>query len=278
VAPTIQRHPVATFFVLAFAITWVVWVPRAAASQGLLASDLPIVVGQVWSWGPAIAALLAASLTGGRAAVRELGARLVRWRVGWQWYLVVLVGPAAFSFVVAGLYTLLLGGSWSAAAPQAFDRRVLALVPFFVVLALTDGVGEEVGWRGYALPRLLARHSALGASLLLGVLWALWHLPLFWTEGYPLYQSPIWLLFVDLPAQAIIYTWIFQHTRGSVLLAILLHAAGNLFALPQATIHGDLTLSVLEVGAKGLVALVVVAVAGPRYLARGPRPEALSRV
>ena len=277
-APTIQRHPVATFFVLAFAITWVVWVPRAAASQGLLASDLPIVVGQVWSWGPAIAALLAASLTGGRAAVRELGARLVRWRVGRQWYLVVLVGPAAFSFVVAGLYTLLLGGSWSAAAPQAFDRGVLALVPIFVVLALTDGMGEEVGWRGYALPRLLARHSALGASLLLGVLWALWHLPLFWTEGYPLYQSPIWLLFVDLPAQAIIYTWIFQHTRGSVLLAILLHAAGNLFALPQATIHGDLTLSVLEVGAKGLVALVVVAVAGPRYLARGPRPEALSRV
>ena len=160
-APTIQRHPVATFFVLAFAITWVVWVPRAAASQGLLASDLPIVVGQVWSWGPAIAALLAASLTGERAALRELGARLVRWRVGRQWYLVVLVGPAAFSFVVAGLYTLLLGGSWSAAAPQAFDRGVLALVPFFVVLALTDGVGEEVGWRGYALPRLLARHSAL---------------------------------------------------------------------------------------------------------------------
>jgi uncharacterized protein len=278
VAPTIQRRPVATFFVLAFAITWVVWVPRAAASQGLLASDLPIVIGEVWSWGPAIAALLAASLTGGRAAVRELGTRLVRWRVGWQWYLVVLVGPAAFSFVVAGLYTLLLGGSWSAAAPQAFDRGVLTLVPFFVVLALTDGVGEEVGWRGYALPRLLARHSAFAASLLLGVLWALWHLPLFWTEGYPLYQSPIWLLFVDLPAQAVIYTWIFQHTRGSVLLAILLHAAGNLFALPQATIHGDLTLSVLEVVAKWLVALVVVAVAGPRYLARGPRPEALSRV
>ena len=155
---------------------------------------------------------------------------------------------------------------------------MLVLAPFFVVLALTDGVGEEVGWRGYALPRLLARHSALGASLFIGVLWALWHLPLFWTEGYPLYQSPIWLLFVDLPAQAVIYTWIFQHTRGSVLLAILLHAAGNLFALPQATSHGDLTLSVLEVGAKGLVALVVVAVAGPRYLARGPRPEALSRV
>jgi membrane protease YdiL (CAAX protease family) len=93
-----------------------------------------------------------------------------------------------------------------------------------------------------------------------------------------LYRSPIWLLFVEDTAQAVIYTWIFQHTRGSVLLAILLHAAGNLFALPESTIHGDMTLSVLEVGAKWLVALVVVAVAGPRYLARGPRLEALSRV
>jgi membrane protease YdiL (CAAX protease family) len=276
VAQVMQRHPVATFFLFAFAITWVVWVPRAAASQGLLVTDLPIVVGQVWSWGPAIAALGAAALTGGRTALRELGARLVRWRVGWQWYLVVLIGPAAFSFTVAGLYAL-LGGSWAAAAPRALDVGVLALVPLFVVLALTDGVGEEVGWRGYALPRLLAHHSALAASLLLGVLWALWHLPLFWTEGYPLYQRPIWLLIVDLPAQAVIYTWIFQHTRGSVLLAILLHAASNLFALPQATVHGDLTLSVLAVAAKWLVALVLVAVLGPRYLAYGPRPEALSR-
>jgi hypothetical protein len=88
----IRRHPLVTFFILAFGITWVVWVPRAAASQGLLSTDLPSVVGQAWTWAPAIAALLAAALTGGRDAVRELGARLVRWRVGWQWYLVVTGG------------------------------------------------------------------------------------------------------------------------------------------------------------------------------------------
>jgi CAAX protease family protein len=99
----IRRHPLTTFFLLAFGITWIVWVPRAAgASLG--------VVGQMWTWAPAIAALLAAALTGGRDAVRELGARLVRWRVSWQWYLVVILGPAVFSLVVAGLYVL-LGGS-----------------------------------------------------------------------------------------------------------------------------------------------------------------------
>src|SRR5215208_6359301 len=96
-AKLLRRHPLVTFFLLVFIITWVVWVPRA--------SGAPLgVVGQAWTWAPAIAALLAAALTGGRGALRELGSRLVRWRVGWQWYLVVILGPAAFSLAVAGVY------------------------------------------------------------------------------------------------------------------------------------------------------------------------------
>jgi uncharacterized protein len=271
--PSFRRHPLATFLLLAFGLTWLVWVPRAMASQGLLASEWPIVVGQAWSWGPAVAALLAAAITGGRAAVRELGARLVRWRVGWPWYAVVLAGPAAFSLAVAGAYAA-LGGSW--VAPRAFDGNLLGLIPFFVVLALTDGLGEELGWRGYALPRLLARHGALAASLSLGVVWALWHLPLFWTEGAVLYGRPVWLPFLELPAEAVIYTWIFQHTRGSALPAVLLHASSNLFALPQAAAGGELGLSLLGAAATWLLALVIVATFGTRCFARGPRPEAAS--
>ena len=149
-AQLVRRHPLTTFFLLAFGLTWVVWVPRAAGVQlGVL--------GQAWTWVPAIAALLAAILTGGRAAVRDLGARLVRWRVGWRWYLVVILGPAAFSLAVAGAYAL-LGGSWEVAAPPALRGEAsLALVPLFLVmLTLTDGLGEEPAWRGFALPRLLA--------------------------------------------------------------------------------------------------------------------------
>jgi membrane protease YdiL (CAAX protease family) len=160
VAQLIRRYPLVIFFLLAFAITWVVWVPRAVGAQLSL-------VGQVWTWAPAIAALLAAALTGGRDAMRELGARLVRWRVGWQWYLVVILGPAAFSLVVAGVYVLLLGGSWEVAAPQALrSGAALVLLPLFlVILTLTDGLGEELAWRGFALPRLLTQHNALVASL-----------------------------------------------------------------------------------------------------------------
>jgi uncharacterized protein len=95
---------------LAFGITWAVWVPRAVG--------IPVgAVGQLWTWVPAVAALLAAALTGGRGALRDLGARLVRWRVGWRWYLVVVLGPAALSVAVTLLYALI--GSFAAAAPPA---------------------------------------------------------------------------------------------------------------------------------------------------------------
>jgi uncharacterized protein len=169
------------FFMLAFGITWAVWVPRAVG--------IPVgAVGQLWTWVPAVAALLAAALTGGRGALRDLGARLVRWRVGWRWYLVVVLGPAAFSVAVALLYAL-MGGSFAAATPPVLRGETpLVILPLFlVVLFITDGVGEELAWRGFALPRLLASYNALVASLILGVLWALWHLPLVWTEVAPLY-------------------------------------------------------------------------------------------
>ncbi len=273
-ARPISRHPLTTFFLLAFALTWAVWVPRAAATQGLLASDLPIAVGQVWSWIPAVAALVAAALTGGGAAVRDLGARLVRWRVGWRWYVVVLVGPAAFSLTVAVVYAL-LGGSWEAGLPWASGGGLLGLIPLFLVLALTDGVGEELGWRGFALPRLLSQHNALAASMILGVLWTVWHLPLFWTVGAPLYQQPFWLILLDTLAKSVIFTWVFLHTRGSVLLAALLHAATNLFLVsPTVAAADDLTLPLIAAAAKWVLVLAIVLAAGPQ-LARGPHPEAL---
>ena len=87
--------------------------------------------------------LLAAALTGGRVAVRELG----EWLVGWQWYLVVILGPAAFSLAVAGVYVLLLGGSWSAAVPSTLGEAPLVMLPvLLLILALIDGLGEEPAW------------------------------------------------------------------------------------------------------------------------------------
>src|SRR5215218_6674140 len=270
-AQLMRRHPLVTFFLLAYGLTWAIQIPVAAG----------VLEGSGWravTWVPAIAALLAAALTGGRAAVRELGARLVRWRVGWQWYVVVILGPAVFSLVVAGIYVM-LGGAWSDAAPAALREGPLLLLPIFlVILTLTDGLGEELAWRGFALPRLLTRYNALVASLILGVLWALWHLPLVWTEGAPLYQQPVWLFLLDIVAKSVLFTWVFLHTRGSVLLAMLFHGATNLFLVSPDVVstRGDLTLPLLAAVAKWVLVVVVIVVAGPG-LVRGPRPEALPR-
>jgi membrane protease YdiL (CAAX protease family) len=265
-ANLMRRHPLVTFFLLVFILTWVVWVPRA--------SGAPLgVVGQAWTWIPAIAALLAAALTGGRGALRELGSRLVRWRVGWQWYVVVILGPAAFSLAVAGIYAL-FGGSWAEAAPPAILVGPLVVLPLFlVILTLTDGLGEELAWRGFALPRLLTRYSALVASVVLGVIWALWHLPLLWTEGNGMFHLPVWLLLLDLTAKSILFTWVFLHTRGSVLIAMLFHGATNLFLVsPEVVSTGDFQVAVLAMVGKWVLVGIVLVVAGPR-LVRDPRPD-----
>ena len=265
-AQLMKRHPLVTFFLLVFILTWVVWVPRA--------SGAPLgVLGQAWTWIPAIAALLAAALTGGRGALRELGSRLVRWRVGWQWYVVVILGPAVFSLAVAGIYTL-FGGSWAEAAPPAILAGPLLLLPLFLaILTLTDGLGEELAWRGFALPRLLTRYNALVASVVLGVIWALWHLPLLWTEGNGMFHLPVWLLLLDLTAKSILFTWIFLHTRGSVLIAMLFHGATNLFLVsPEVVSTGDFQVAVLAMVGKWVLVGIVLVVAGPR-LVRDPRPD-----
>jgi membrane protease YdiL (CAAX protease family) len=225
--PLARRFPVTTFVVLALVVTWSVWVPRALVSQGYLDSEWPLTLGRFWTYGPAVAGVLAAWLAAGRAGLRELGSRLRRWRVGWRWYGVALLGPAAFWVVVVAINAW-LGWSDQLGRPLIVQHGLAAAVPLLVYLALTDGLGEETGWRGYALPRQLERFAVVPASLLLGLVQAVWHLPLFWTEGTSLYGSSPWVLLLERPAASILFTWLFLHTQGSALLAILFHASWNL--------------------------------------------------
>jgi uncharacterized protein len=228
----VRRYPATAFVVLAYAITWSVWVPRALASQGLLSARWPIALGAYWTYGPAVAAVITAALAG-RGALRELGARLVRWRLRWWWYLIVLLGPAAYWGVVYAMANL-LGLFGQLRQPPLLEQGLAAAVPLFLVLALTDGLGEEPGWRGFLLPRQLEHLTRLVASCLLGVIWAVWHLPQFWTQGATWAGSSPLLLVLELPAVSIVYTWVFEHTKGSVLIAILLHAALNLCTVSAA--------------------------------------------
>jgi hypothetical protein len=243
------------FFVLAFVITWVVWVPRAINPGGFFDSGVGQALGMVWSYGPALAAMAAALITGGRGSLRELGLRLETWRVGWLWYAVAILGPLAL-VLVAGVVNMALGGTMSEVMSDIFEGGVVNVLVVLAVLCLTDGLGEETGWRGYALPRLLETTGAVWASLILGVIWAAWHLPLFFTDGSAWFGSSILVLFLRLPATSIMFTWLFQHTQGSLLLAIIFHAALNLFAAPPP--DDSMQVPLIGVGVHWVVALTLI--------------------
>src|SRR5919107_2775287 len=204
----VKRHQLVAFFVLAYALTWPL---------------IPLVtVSPLWGFpalfGPALAAVIVAVLTDGRLGLRDLLGRLVRWRVGARWYAVALGLPMVLALTTAGLH-LLLG------AQTSVDFGGLSVLNFVVFVLI---VGEELGWRGYALPRLLAQRSALAASLILGVLWGLWHLPTFFVPGAPQHGLPITAFLLLTVAYSVLFTWIYLHTVGSVLLATLFHGAINL--------------------------------------------------
>ena len=262
-----RRHPVVAYLLAAYVLTWVVWVPRALVDQGLLAWEWPLVVGQVYSYGPALAAVATAAIVAGRPGLRQLGRALVRWRVGWRWYVVVLVAPFAISGIGRLLHEQLTG---QAARWPVQEPAELVLLPLLLlVLALTDGVGEEVGWRGYALPHLQERLRPAIASVLLGLVWAAWHLPLFWTRGAVLEGQPFALLLLEVVPMAVLFTWVFNHTRGSMLLASLLHATHNLAGpeLPRPD-EGLFTPFLLVTSLEWALGLIVLA-ADPRFCLRG---------
>jgi membrane protease YdiL (CAAX protease family) len=159
----VRRHPLIAFFVLAYLLTW--WIYPLLRFSPLL--------GIFGLFGPALAAIIMAAVTGRKSGVKQLLSRVVLWRVGVRWYLIALGLPTVLSIATAGL-SYLLGASDFI---QVGALTVLELVLFVLV------VGEELGWRGYALPRLLEKRSAVTASLILGVLWGLWHLPTFLVPG-----------------------------------------------------------------------------------------------
>jgi uncharacterized protein len=276
ITQSLRRYPLVIFFVLAFVFTWANWIPRALSSRGLLDLAVPDFLSLVAGYGPALAAIIVTSLVNGKAGLRQLYRRLVQWRVALQWYVVVLFLPATTMLTALGLH-LLFGGVTSSVTDSTSLQLGLPDAPLWqqtllLMLMFTlgfDGLGEEIGWRGYALPKLLTRHSALVASLILGALWALWHLPYALTLGSVMSSRPFYSFVPGMLASAILFTWIFNNTKGSILMAIVFHAAGNV----TANVLPVLVPGVNDVGVWGTivqwaVVTTVVVYFGPAHLSQ----------
>ena len=281
----LARYPVTFYFLIAYAFSWLVWVPLALSQDGagLLSFRSPIgasasVVAASFV-GPFLSAFIMTGITEWREGIGRLLRQIVLWRVGLGWYLFTLIGIP----MILVLGVIVLPGaiaSFKGLASLVSPRPWLSQI---VYVFLHGPLGEEPGWRGFALPRLQRLHGPLVGSLILGPLWALWHLPFFWVPAWnfpPTLLNIVLFVIAAIPL-TIVMTWVFNNTKGSVLMAILVHASFDmsfvilnlLFTAPIVTDYGS-TLPVL-IGL-GTFALLVIALTRGRlgyqhYLRRTER-------
>lgn len=241
-----RRRPLVSYFVLAFGLGWLGWLPFVLSQSGLgilpFQFDALLMLG---AFGPGVAGVIMAAITGGKQEVRNLLRRLLLWRVGWQWYLFVLVVIP----VVALLGFLVIPGvaaTLHAMSLQFVAQLALYFLQFVVIASVTQTMGEEPGWRGFALPRLQQRYGPLAGTLILATAWTVWHLPLFLTSAFA-DRTPVGFLYFLLSTTGIslILTWVYNGTRGSLLLPVLLHGAVNAFGMSTAVV-GLVPASILQ--------------------------------
>jgi uncharacterized protein len=267
------------FVLIAFVFTWVFWLLAILEARGLI-SSLPVPALFLGAFGPMVAAVVLTAQEGGRAGLRSLLSRVVRWRVAPFWYGVALLGPIVLQLLAMAL-NVLLGGPLP--DPLAMVGTLPTVLVISVYMLIQVGIGEEIGWRGYALPKLQTGYSALISSLIVGVLWALWHLPLFFNPATGYYITPFWVFLVFLLPFAILYTWIFNSTGGSVLMVMILHAVVNASSTPlwrsipeystmESTTTAFITYNyLLQAAVLWVAAIIVMLVYGASNLSRKPR-------
>ena len=239
---------------------------------GLIPSDSGAIL--VAAYSASLAGVILTAIVSGKAGLREMFGRLRIWRVGWGWW--------AFSLLAFGI--MFLGGTALTALFSGSPMKVNLNQPLYMIVPMIilqfffdSGLGEELGWRGFLLPRLQARHNALVSSLILGIAWSVWHLPLFMLPvmppTYEIAQAigvvPALLgygVLIVMP-YSILFTWLYNNTKGSLLLAFVFHASQawmGLFMDPDNSIGPFLGFSAIVF----VTAIVVVLVYGPENLSK----------
>jgi len=260
----LQNNYLIHFFIIAFSITWLLFLPRVLSDNGFVTLPKFLLGLSIFApFGPSIAAFALAFKLGGWNKIKSL------WKRGWdfsfekKWLAVVFLVPV----ISAGLTILainLLGGEilW-----EYQPLPIVMAAPIFLIMFLTQALPEEYGWRGFALDRLQSRWNALTASLVLGFLWGLWHLPLHFMTGTTQEIIPVAEFILKQMVGAIFYTWIYNNTNRNLFLMILLHAVWNVFGglVPYwITSSGRW----VNFGVEVFLAAIIVAVFGVKRLVR----------
>ena len=233
----LKRNPLVAYFIITYVISWTIWAPIVASAQGWVLWNVPYALYYFGSFGPLLSALIVTALTEGKVGVGDLLGRIVKWRVESRYYAFAILVPIGL-FGLAYLFNRVITGTWP-------DLTLLGKADYLPYLGplgvlglwfLTYGLGEETGWRGFALPHLQKDRSAASATLILALLWATWHVPAFFFRdtyvemgllGFPLFA--FMMIFSTM-----VFTWLYNSTEGSVFIVIIFHAVFNLLSVSEA--------------------------------------------
>lgn len=265
-----RRHPLASYLVLTYAVSWLVVAPLVLDAWDVVA------IPDSWGWlhylmsvGPLVAAITITALIAGRTGLRELVSAMLRWRIGWWWALAAIGSPFVL-FAAALVGTRVIDGTWMDLG-RVFEVNYLGNIGLLALplWLATFGFGEETGWRGFALPRLQARHSALTSAVLVALAWIVWHLPaVVYLPTYTELGAAIPGLFIGVVLGSILLTWIYNGTAGSIFAVAMWHALFDLFSASRAagpTAQSIMTVLII------LWAIAIVWVTGPARLSRGQK-------
>jgi membrane protease YdiL (CAAX protease family) len=271
------------FFAVTYLWSWLIWVPALVAYRGFGDGQLTwwlLLAGLLGAWGPSVAAGILTWFNEGMNGLRRLLCDFLVWRIGLRWYAVALLLPG---FLLAtGIVTQSVwSGSWSQFEPSGWVTRLIAATLFVLPFG---PLGEEAGWRGYALPKLQCRFSALASSLIVGIVWTAWHIPLFWVPGAALPPDAsidlrtVAAYLASVLGTSVLFTWIFNNTAGSLLLAVLLHLSLNVTGqvvtpmFPDWSSADRLRVDFFSfVAAKWCFVMILIALLGPARLSRSRR-------
>jgi len=214
------------FFAITFVWSWTCWLVSF-----MLLEDFPFTasaLAMIGGFGPSAAAVIMVAQTAGIAGSQQWLKRCLRWRVGWHWLLLAFLFPLVFMGLAAAVHVA-LGGTLPTS--PATGHAPLVVLNFFLIFLVGGPLGEEFGWRGYALPALQLRWGWRTASLVLGGVWALWHLPLFYSAGSVQSQLPMGFHVLSTVASSVLFAWLYNRTRASLIPALLLHTAVNAWSM-----------------------------------------------
>ena len=267
----IKRHSLLIYFTLTFIISWGVVLIVAGPNGIPVTADQAVVLGMVLLLGPSVAGILLTGLTSGRDGFRELLSRLLRWKVSTRWYAVALL-TTPLTTVVVLLVLSLFSSEFTPNILISDDKASLILMS--LVAGLIVGIFEELGWTGFAIPKLRQRYSVSATGLVVGLLWGAWHFIMFWESdsfsgALPL-ANLLAGLFAWLPAYRILMVWVYDRTE-SLLVVMLMHVSlvATLFITDPPLRGEELLTYVLARGAVLWVIVVAVTVANRGQFEKG---------